>query len=108
MSPIVYLILAIILEVIGTSFLKLTEGFTKLVPSIIVVVSYGLTFFFLSLTIKKLDLGLTYALWSALGTALIVVIGVIFFKEPINLLKVGSLVLIILGVVGLNLSGASH
>ena len=100
-----YLILAILFEVAGTTSLKLSQGFTKLVPSIVLVVCYGLSFWMLSLTLKKVDVGIAYAIWSAVGTALITTIGILWFKEPITALKIGSIVLIILGVVGLNLGG---
>src|SRR6266699_3210521 len=100
-----YLALAIIFEVAGTTALKLSEGFTKPVPSIVVVVGYGLSFFVLSQALKKLDVGMVYATWSAVGTALIATIGVLWFKEPLNMLKVISLALVILGVIGLNVSG---
>lgn len=103
--PLLYLALAIIFEVIGTTALKLSEGFTKLVPSIVVVIGYGLSFFVLSQALKKLDVGMVYATWSAVGTALIATIGILWFKEPLNMLKVVSLALVILGVIGLNASG---
>lgn len=100
-----YLTLAILLEVAGTTSLKFSQGFTKLVPSLIVVVCYGLSFWMLSLTLKKIDVGIAYAIWSAVGTALITAIGILWFKEPLTAIKIGSIVLIILGVVGLNLGG---
>lgn len=103
-----FLVLAILFEVMGTTALKFAQGFTKLVPSITVVVCYGLSFWLLSLTLKKIDVGIAYAVWSAVGTALITTIGILWFKEPITALKIGSVVLIILGVVGLNLGGGAH
>ncbi len=101
-----YLVLAILAEVAGTTSLKFSQGFTKLVPSIIVILCYGLSFWLLSLTLKKIDVGMAYAIWSAVGTALITTIGILWFKEPVTAIKIGSIVLIILGVVGLNLGGA--
>jgi small multidrug resistance pump len=103
-----YLLLAILFEVAGTTSLKLSQGFSKTLPSISVVIFYALTFFFLSLTLKKLEVGTIYAIWSGLGTALIATIGILWFKEPFTILKLGSIGLIILGVVGLNLGGMSH
>jgi small multidrug resistance pump len=103
---ILYLILTILFEVSGTTSLKLSQGFTKLVPSIGVAVFYGLSFYFLSLTLKRLEIGVIYAIWSGLGTALIVMVGILWFKEPLTVLKAVSIILIIVGVVGLNLGGA--
>ncbi len=103
---ILYLVLAILSEVAGTTSLKFSQGFTKLVPSVIVILCYALSFWLLSLTLKKIDVGIAYAVWSAVGTALITAIGILWFKEPITAIKIGSVVLIILGVIGLNIGGA--
>ncbi len=103
-----YLILAIVLEVGGTTAMKLSEGFTKWIPSVAIFVLYGLSFVGLTLALKRIDMSVVYAVWSGVGTALIAVIGVVYFKEEINLIKIGSLVLIIAGVIGLNLTGGSH
>ena len=103
-----YLILAILLEIAGTTMLKLSDGFSKLLPSVAMVVFYALSFGTLSLTLKRIDVGVAYAVWSALGTALIAAIGVLWFHEPVTALKVFSLVAIIGGVVGLYLSGGVH
>jgi small multidrug resistance pump len=99
-----YLLLAITMEVSGTTCMKLSEGFTKPLPSLFIFIFYALSFTFLTLTLKVLPVGLTYAVWSALGTALITTIGVLWFGEGINTLKVISLLLIILGVAGLHFS----
>jgi len=104
----VYLGLAILLEVSGTTCMKLSEGFTKTVPSILLFVFYTLSFGMLTLALKKLDVSIAYAVWSGVGTALIASIGVLWFKEPATAMKLVSLGLIILGVVGLNLSGGAH
>lgn len=103
LTAFLFLLGAIVSEVIGTSALKLSNGFSKLVPSIAVVVAYALSVFLLSLTLKRMGVGTAYAIWSGLGTALIVVIGMIYFKESISVLKVTSILLIIIGVIGLNL-----
>ena len=103
-----YLVLAILLEVCGTTCMKLSEGFTKTVPSILLFVFYTLSFGMLTLALKKLDVSVAYAVWSGMGTALIATIGILWFKEPLTALKLVSLGLIILGVVGLNLSGGAH
>lgn len=103
-----YLILAILFEVAGTTSLKFSQGFTRIIPSVILVLCYGMSFWMLSLTLKKIEVGIAYAVWSALGTALITAIGILWFKEPITIVKIASIALIILGVVGLNLGGGSH
>jgi small multidrug resistance pump len=103
-----YLVLAILLEVSGTTCMKLSEGFTRLVPSILLVVFYTLSFGMLTLALKKIDVSVAYAIWSGVGTALIASIGVLWFKEPATALKLISLGLIIIGVVGLNLTGGTH
>jgi len=99
----VYLIIAIITEVIGTTNMKLSHGFTKVVPSILMVVFYIICFAFMTLALKKLDVSITYAIWSGVGTALIAAIGVLYFKEPVTAIKIGSIALIVIGVVGLAL-----
>jgi len=99
----VYLMLAIIMEVIGTTNMKLSQGFTKTLPSILVFVFYIVSFAFLTLALKKLDISITYAIWSGVGTALIAAIGFLYFKEPVTAIKIGSLALIVIGVVGLAL-----
>ena len=100
----VYLAIAIIFEVAGTTAMKLSEGFTKLVPSIAMGVFYIASLFALTLALKRIDMSIAYAIWAGVGTSLITVIGIIYFKEPITLLKTISIALIIIGVVGLNLS----
>ncbi len=99
------LVLAIILEVMGTTCLKLSDGFTKLLPSVGIFVFYALSFGALAFTLKEADISIAYTVWAGLGTALIAVIGVALFQEPITALKIASIAVIILGVVGLSLSG---
>ncbi len=103
-----YLTGAIILEVAGTSCMKLSEGFSKLIPSVLIFVFYGLSFVGLTIALKKIDVSIAYAVWAGIGTALIAVIGILYFKEPLTLVKVLSIFLIIIGVVGLNLGGVKH
>jgi small multidrug resistance pump len=99
---------AIVLEVCGTTSMKLSQGFTKLTPSVLIFVFYGLSFVALTLCLRYMDVSVAYAVWSGLGTLLIAAIGIAYFKEPLTLVKIGSLVLIIVGVIGVNLSGNSH
>lgn len=99
---------AIIFEVFGTTALKLSDGFTRLVPTFCVFIFYGLGLFLLTLTLKKLDLGVVYAIWSGLGTAIVAVIGIIFFKDTLNTFRVISLLMIIVGVICLQISSNSN
>lgn len=103
-----YLILAILFEVLGTTCMKLSEGFTRTLPSVLIFVFYGACFSVLTLALKKMDVSLAYAVWSGMGTALIAAIGVLWFNEPMTLLKMVSLALIIAGVIGLNIGGGAH
>jgi small multidrug resistance pump len=103
-----YLVLAIVLEVSGTTSMKLSQGFTKMWPSVWMFFFYGLSLGALTLALKKIDVGVAYAVWSGLGTALIATVGVLWLKEPLNALKIVSLMLIIMGVIGVNLSGGVH
>jgi small multidrug resistance pump len=103
-----YLITAILLEVAGTTSMKLSKGMTRPVPTILMFVLYFACFGVFSLAIKKMDMGVAYAVWSAVGTSLIAAIGILFFKDSLNWLKAASILLIIIGVVGLNLSGIKH
>lgn len=103
-----YLALAILLEVAGTTCMKLSEGFTRTLPSVLLFVFYTLSFGMLTLALKRIEVSVAYAVWSGVGTALIASIGVLWFKEPMTALKLISLVLIIAGVVGLNMSGGAH
>lgn len=101
-----YLVLAIITEVSGTTLMKLSRGFTVLLPSILMFIFYLLSLSLLTLALRKIDVSVGYAVWSGVGTGLIALLGFIIFKEPLTPLKVLSLGLIIAGVVGLNLSGS--
>ena len=100
------LTIAILAEVAGTVALKYANGFTNLGPSALVVAGYGLSFWMLALVLRDLPIGLTYAVWAAVGTALIAAIGIVAFGEPATTLKLLSLALIIAGTIGLNLAGS--
>ena len=103
MSKWIFLILAIISEVIATSFLKSTEGFTKLWPSIIVLVGYCAAFYFLSLTLDTIPIGVVYAIWSGVGIAAIAIVSVFVFDQKIDLAGFIGMGLIIAGVIVLRL-----
>ena len=100
----IYLFIAIVSEVIATSALKAAEGFTRLLPSITVVVGYALAFYFLSLTLRFIPLGIAYAIWSGVGVALVTLIGWIVYQQDLDLTAVVGIGLIIAGVVVINYS----
>lgn len=100
-----WLFLAIALEVAATILMKYSDGFTRLGPTIGMLVFYAFSLAPLAKVLKQLEVGAVYAIWSALGTAAVALIGVVLFHEPANGLKVFSIALIIVGVVCLNLSG---
>ncbi|MEV0268197.1 multidrug efflux SMR transporter [Hamadaea sp. NPDC050747] len=103
----VFLLGAIAAEVVATSLLKATEGFSKLWPTVAVMVGYILAFIALSQVVKSVPVGVAYAVWSGLGTAAIVAIGAVFLGEPITVVKVLGIGLIVAGVVILNVGGAT-
>ena len=100
------LALAIILEVAGTTCMKLSEGFKEIVPTVLVFVFYGLSFTSFIYALKTIDLSITYAIWAGLGLALIAAIGILYFKEPVTVPKVIFMGLVLIGVIGLSLTGA--
>lgn len=103
-----YLAYAILFEVAGTTSMKLSRGFTNLLPSVLLFVFYAASFVALTFALRKIDVGVAYAVWSGIGTALIAAIGVVFFREPATMLKLASIGFIIAGVAGLQFSGAGH
>ena len=98
----VYLAIAILAEVAGTSALKASEEFTKLVPSIIVLTGYAIAFFFLSLTLRTMPVGIAYAIWAGAGIALIVAAGAVLFRQVPDLAAIVGVSLIVAGVVIVN------
>jgi small multidrug resistance pump len=94
---------AVLSEVTATTALKFSEGFTKLVPSIIVVVGYGLSFYLLSLSLKVMPIGIAYALWSGIGIVLTVIAGMVLWREPLDWARVVGIALIIFGILVINL-----
>ncbi len=99
---------AIVLEVAGTTSMKLSYGFTRLIPSIMIFVFYGASFTLLNLALKKMAVSVAYTIWAGLGTALVAVIGIVYFKENVNVIKVLGLCLVIGGIVVINNSGIRH
>ena len=97
-----YLGLAIVLEVAGTTSMKLSDGLSRLWPTLAIFVFYGLGFSALTLALRHIELSVAYAIWSGVGTALIAVLGLLWFGENMTFTKLASISLIILGVIGLN------
>jgi small multidrug resistance pump len=106
--PYVWLLLAILMEVGAITCMKVSQGFTRILPSIMMVVLYGGCFAFLTLCIKHLDVSVAYAIWSGLGTGAIATIGVLWFKEPLTALRIVGLILVLAGVAALQLSNPAH
>ena len=102
------LALAIAAEVTATLALRASDGFSRLGPSVVVVVGYGVAFFLLALVLRSIPVSVTYAVWSGVGTGAVAVIGMTVLGEPASVLRVLSLVLIIAGVIGLNVEGDGH
>ncbi len=102
----VWLVAAIVCEVGGTLSLKQSAGFSVLLPSIGVVVGYGAAFVLLGQALRTFEVGTAYALWSGLGTALVVLAGVVLFGEGLGPVKIAGIVLIVGGIALLNLAGA--
>jgi small multidrug resistance pump len=103
MKTALILFFAVLSEVIATTSLKFSEGFTKLVPSIIVVVGYGLSFYLLSMTLKVMPIGIAYALWSGIGITLTVLLGKILWNESLDWARITGIILIIIGILVINL-----
>ena len=97
--------IGIVLEVMGTTCMKLSDGFTRTVPSILMFVFWGLGFGFLSIALKRIDISIAYAIWSGAGIAIMAIVGIWWFNEDVSPLKVVSIVMVVAGVVGLNLAG---
>lgn len=98
-----YLILAIIFEVFGTTMMKLSNGLSNIIPSVLMFVGYIASFAMLAIALKTIDVSVAYAIWSAIGIILISIIGIFYFGESVSLAKVISLLVIITGVVSLKL-----
>lgn len=99
----IYLFFAVIAETVGTSALQASQQFTRLWPSVLVVVAYGLAFYLLSLTLKTMPVGIMYAIWSGLGIVLIAIIGWLVFKQHLDAPAVIGMSLIIAGIVVIQL-----
>jgi small multidrug resistance pump len=104
MSAFTYLMLAIVSELIATTSLKLSEGFSKPLPSLLVVVGYGTAFYLMSQALKlAMPIGTAYAIWSGVGTVGIAILGVLFFRETMDFARIVGITLIVAGVLVLNM-----
>lgn len=110
MKTYLFLFLAIVLETFATSFLKQSEQFSKLVPSLFTILGYAGAFYFLSIALKTIPVGIAYAIWSGVGIVLISLIGWLYFKQHLDTAAIIGLVLIVAGVVVINVfsSSVSH
>jgi small multidrug resistance pump len=95
---------SVISEVVGTLALKYSDGFTRLVPTLATLACYGCAIWLMSVSVKYLEVGLTYAVWAGAGTALITLMGILVFNESASLLRLCGIAFIIVGVITLNLS----
>lgn len=103
----IYLVIAIVAETIGTTALQASEQFSRLWPSILVVVAYGISFFMMALALKFMPVGIVYAIWSGLGIVLIAIIGFLMFGQRLDLPALLGLSLIILGILIIHLFSKS-
>jgi small multidrug resistance pump len=107
MPPLVILAIAILAETIATTAMKAAEGFTRLVPSIIVVIGYATSFYCLSLTLKVFPVGIVYAIWSGVGIVLITLMGWLIYGQKMDLPALAGMGLIVAGVLVINLLSAT-
>ena len=97
------LALGIVTEVGAVTFMKTAEGFTKVVPSVLSFVFMGISLAVFIFVLKRFDLSFAYAIYAGLGILFISVVGILYFKEPVTALKIASIILVVLGVIGLNM-----
>ena len=103
-----FLAAAIVLEVAGTVSMKLSHGFTRALPSVLLLVFYGASFTCLNFALRTIEVSVAYAIWSAIGLILVSTIGMVVLRESAGLFKIGSIALIVVGVVGLYAGGAGR
>jgi quaternary ammonium compound-resistance protein SugE len=104
----IFLVIAGIFEVVWAIGLKYTEGFTKLIPSLITLAGMAISFYFLSMAVKTLPIGTAYAIWTGIGAAGAVILGMILFGEPRNLLRLMFVAFILIGIIGLKATSGSN
>ncbi|MCJ2165797.1 MULTISPECIES: multidrug efflux SMR transporter [unclassified Pseudodesulfovibrio] len=99
----IYLAFAIVCEVIGTSAMQASDGFTRVVPSLVVVIGYGLSFYLLSLVLRSIPMGVAYSIWAGLGIVLIGLVGVVLYKQSLDVPAMLGMGLIVAGVGVINI-----
>ncbi|WP_079507820.1 quaternary ammonium compound efflux SMR transporter SugE [Mesobacillus jeotgali] len=104
----IFLLIAGIFEIVWAIGLKYTEGFTKAVPSLITIAGMGISFYFLSMAVKTLPIGTAYAIWTGIGAAGAVILGMVLFGEPRNLLRLMFVAFILIGIIGLKATSGSN
>ena len=97
----VYLLLAVLFEIIWTTALKYSNGFTRVIPVVIILASGSVSLYLLSLAMKSIPLGTSYAVWTGIGSIGAAIIGIIFFNDPVNFGRLFSFALVVLGIIGL-------
>jgi small multidrug resistance pump len=102
MNPFVLLMIAIVTEIAGTTALRVSAGFTRLLPGAVVVVSYMLSFYLYSQVLKQIPMGVAYAIWAGLGTAGVVIIGVLVWHDALSIWQILGIALVVAGAVMLN------
>ena len=103
----VYLVIAGLFEIAWAVALKYSEGFSKLVPSVTFFVTAALSMWFLSMALKSLPIGSAYAVWTGIGAVGLAIIGMVWFSEPVTIVRIACIGLIVLGIIGLKLSGSA-
>ena len=103
-----YLFAAILCEVVATSALKTADGFSRLWPSVVVILGYGLAFYCLSLAMRSIPVGIAYAIWSGIGIVLIALIGWLVYRQPLDMPAILGMALIMAGVLVINLGILGH
>jgi quaternary ammonium compound-resistance protein SugE len=104
----IFLVIAGVFEVVWAIGLKYTEGFTKLYPSVITIVGMAISFYFLSMAVKTLPIGTAYAIWTGIGAAGAVILGIVLFGEPRSLLRLMFVAFILIGIIGLKATSGSN
>lgn len=99
----IYLLIAIVSEIFATAYLKKSEGFSQLIPTLLCILGYGVAFYFLSLTLREIPVGIAYAIWSGVGIIFITLLGIFAFKQVPDLPAIIGLILIVAGVIVINL-----
>jgi quaternary ammonium compound-resistance protein SugE len=104
----IYLAIAGVFEVVWAIGLKYTEGFTRIYPTIVTIIGMIISFYFLALAVKTLPIGTAYAVWTGIGAVGAIIVGMILFNEPKDLIRIVFLLFILTGIIGLKVTSGSH